>query len=90
MREIKVDHLVDCLEVYSSRHQVGANKNPNGAESKLLDDFIALFLLLVGVYNVHFQFVKLQLLKKLLGSIFRLHKDQHWRLEVILDLLSKS
>jgi hypothetical protein len=42
LREVKVEDAVDALEVDTARHQVGTDQHPDFAQTKVLDDGVAL------------------------------------------------
>ena len=67
--KVKVDNLVHCLKVDTTRHEVGADENPNLANTELLYDFIPFLLLFIGVDYIDVLSIKFHFFVELLGSV---------------------
>lgn len=88
--EVEIDHRVDCLEINTSRHQVGANQDPDVAQTELFDNLVTLGLFLVSMDHINVHAVKDELVIKFFGAVLTLHEDQHGRGETTLQSLPQG
>mmetsp|Transcript_93273 Transcript_93273/g.283164 ORF Transcript_93273/g.283164 Transcript_93273/m.283164 type:complete len:276 (+) Transcript_93273:115-942(+) len=82
LREVVVHDRLHALEVDAAGHEVCADQHPDLAQSECLHGVVPLLLSAVGVDRVHEDAVIDELPKELLCALFRLHKDQRWRLHL--------
>ena len=77
LREVIVNHVVDCFEVYSTGHQVRADQHPDLAEAEVAHDLVSLVLLAVRVDHIRVHTFTFQLVIELFCSVLRLNKYEH-------------
>eukprot|EP00967_Tisochrysis_lutea_P098097 scaffold144578_cov30-Tisochrysis_lutea.AAC.2 len=87
--KIEVDYELHTLKVHSSRHELSGNEDPHFAQSKLVDDVIALSLRAVSVDDVDADAVEDELVKELHRALLRLDEYQDGRLDALLYHLAQ-
>lgn len=90
LREVIVNHVVDCFEIYSTGHQVRADQHPDLAEAEVAHDLVSLVLLAVCMDHIRVHSFTFQLVIELFSSVLRLNKYEHWRLKSIPDELPQG
>jgi hypothetical protein len=83
--EIVIDDQIDSFEINASSHEIRANQHPCDTLPKISNDFVALALRSIRVYNIDIDALVQQLLKPT-NAVINVKKSKKCRIECITVL----